>query len=70
MSDRQGQTAIYGPGKWGWQKVARFLVDNGADVNVTDHYGKTPVDSALGQAGGEQEEVWEELAEYLRSVAD
>lgn len=64
MTDRQGQTAIYGPGKWGWMKVARFLVEHGAEVNITDFYGKTPVDSALAKAGGEQEE----LAEYLRSV--
>jgi len=68
MTDRQGQTAIYGPGKWGWVKVAQFLVDHGADVDITDFYGKTPVDSALAKAGGEQEEVWEELADYLRSV--
>lgn len=68
MTDRQGQTAIFGPGKWGWMKVARFLLDNGADVNVTDYYGKTPVDSALGKAGGEQEEVWEDLADLLRQA--
>lgn len=67
MTDRQGQTAIFGPGKWGWMKVAQFLVANGADVDVTDFYGKTPVDSARAQAGGEQEEVWEELARYLAS---
>lgn len=68
MTDRQGQTAIFGPGKWGWMQVAEFLVANGADVNVTDFYGKTPVDSALAQAGGEQEEVYTELAEYLRQA--
>lgn len=68
MTDRQGQTALFGPGKWGWMKVAEFLLENGADVNVTDDYGKTPVDSALGKAGGEQEEVWNELAEFLRQA--
>lgn len=68
MTDRQGQTAIYGPGVWGWMKVAKFLIENGADVNITDDYGKTPVDSALGQAGGEQEDVWNELADYLRQA--
>jgi len=65
MTDRQGQTAIFGPGKWGWMDVAEFLVANGADVNVVDDFGKTPVDSARAQAGGEQEEIWEELAVYL-----
>jgi ankyrin repeat protein len=48
--------------------VAKFLVENGAEVNVTDFYGKTPADSALAKAGGEQEEVWEELANYLSNA--
>jgi ankyrin repeat protein len=67
ISNRQGQTVIYGPGKWGWMKVAKFLVEHGAKVDVTDFYGKTPMDSAMAQAGGEQEETYPELAEYLRS---
>lgn len=67
MTERQGQTALFGPGKWGWMNVAEFLIENGAEVNVIDDYGKSPVDSALAKAGGEQKEVYEELAEYLRS---
>lgn len=67
ISNRQGQTAIYGAGKWGWMKVAKFLVEHGARVDVVDFYGKTPMDSAMAQAGGEQEELYPELAEYLRS---
>jgi len=66
MTDRQGQTAIYGPGKWGWMKVAEFLVEHGAKVDVVDFYGKTPMDSAMGLAGGEQEEQYPELVEYLK----
>lgn len=68
MTDRQGQTAMFGPGRWGWLKVAQWLVDHGAKVNVTDDFGKTPVDSALGQAGGEQDERYEELAAFLRDA--
>ncbi len=67
ISNRQGQTAIFAPGKWGWMKVAKFLVEHGARVDVVDFYGKTPMDSAMAQAGGEQEEQYPELAEYLRS---
>jgi ankyrin repeat protein len=66
ITDRQGQTAIFGPGKWGWMKVAEFLVTHGANVGVTDYYGKTPMDSAMGLAGGEQEEQYPALAEYLQ----
>lgn len=65
ISNRQGQTPIFGPGKWGWMKVAQYLVDHGAKVDVTDFYGKTPMDSAMGQAGGEQEEQYPDLATYL-----
>lgn len=67
MTNRQGQTPIFGPGKWGWMKVARWLVEHGAQVNVKDYYGKTPMDSAMGLAGGEQEEEYPELVEYLQS---
>jgi hypothetical protein len=34
-------------------------------VDVTDFYGKTPMESAMGQAGGEQEEQYPALASYL-----
>jgi ankyrin repeat protein len=67
ITNRQGQTAIYGPGKWGWMKVAQYLVDHGAKVGVTDFYGKTPMDSAMALAGGEQEEQYPELAAFLQS---
>ena len=66
ISNRQGQTPIFAPGKWGWMKVAQFLVEHGAKVDVVDFYGKTPMDSAMAQAGGEQEELYPELAEYLK----
>jgi ankyrin repeat protein len=65
ISNRQGQTAIFGPGKWGWMKVAKYLVDHGAKVDVVDFYGKTPMDSAMALAGGEQEETYPELAAWL-----
>lgn len=67
ISNRQGQTPIFGPGKWGWMKVAQYLIAHGAKVDVVDFYGKTPMDSAMAKAGGEQEETWPELASYLES---
>ncbi|MEY4641028.1 MAG: hypothetical protein RLZZ227_1022 [Pseudomonadota bacterium] len=66
ISNRQGQTPIFAVGKWGWINAAQFLVAHGARVDVVDFYGKTPMDSALGQAGGEQEEQYPALAEYLK----
>lgn len=52
MTDRQGQTAIYGPINWGWTKVVKFLLDHGARTDVVDARGKSPLDAARGDAGG------------------
>ena len=48
--------------------MAQYLVDHGARTDVVDFYGKTPVDSALAKAGGEQEETYPALAAYLESL--
>jgi hypothetical protein len=42
-------------------------VQHGAKVDVMDFYGKTPMDSAMGLAGGEQEEQYPALRDYLQS---
>ncbi|HEX6999602.1 MAG TPA: ankyrin repeat domain-containing protein [Gammaproteobacteria bacterium] len=47
-----GQTALFGAAIWGWNDVAEFLVEHGARIDVADSRGRTPVDAALGRAGG------------------
>jgi hypothetical protein len=37
---------------WGWSDVVDFLVMRGAKIDVADPTGLTPVDAALGRAGG------------------
>jgi ankyrin repeat protein len=32
MTNRQGQTAIYGAINWGWPRVVQYLLEHGADV--------------------------------------
>jgi ankyrin repeat protein len=49
---RRSQTPLHGAAFWGWNDVVRFLVDNGADLDATDPRGMTPLDSAMGRAGG------------------
>ncbi|MEP7245080.1 MAG: ankyrin repeat domain-containing protein [Gammaproteobacteria bacterium] len=49
---RLGQTALHGAALWGWNDVVKALVANGGDLNVKDAKGMTPLDSALGRAGG------------------
>jgi uncharacterized protein len=47
-----GQTALHGAALWGWNDVVKALVNHGADLNAKDAKGNTPLESALGKAGG------------------
>lgn len=67
MTERQGQTALYGAIKWGWRDVVQFLIDRGAAVDTVDALGKSPLDAALGDVGGRDNTVSEEIAELLRN---
>ena len=51
-AEDRGQTALHGAGFWGWNQMVQFLADQGANLNVKDKKGMTPVDSAMGRAGG------------------
>ena len=51
-SDTQGRTALHGAALWGMTDVVTFLTQNGADLNVKDKRGLTPLDHAMGLAGG------------------
>ena len=50
--DFRGLTPLHEAARWGWNDVVRFLVERGADLHATDTRGMTPVDSAMGRAGG------------------
>jgi uncharacterized protein len=47
-----GQTALFGAAFWGWNDVVTFLVSKGARIDVVDADGRSPVDAAMGRAGG------------------
>jgi ankyrin repeat protein len=51
-TDTQGRTALHGSALWGLTQVVRFLHQHGADINARDKRGYTPLDHALGRAGG------------------
>jgi len=70
MSDRQGQTALYGAVKFAWTRVVEYLLEHGAQVDVADALGKSPLDTALGTAGGRDNTVSEEIAEMLRNAGN
>lgn len=52
MTDRQGQTAIFGAAQWGWDEVAAHLIERGARIDIEDVRGKTVFDAARGDWGG------------------
>jgi ankyrin repeat protein len=69
----RGQTPLHGAAFWGWNAAVQLLVDRGADLNAKDNQGKTPVDSALGKAGGnsrggQRVDVHEDTAALLRKL--
>jgi uncharacterized protein len=43
-----GQTALHAAAKMGWNKIVKFLIDNGAAQQVKDSVGRTPYDLAMG----------------------
>lgn len=72
VSERVGrleQAPLHGAAQWGWNRVIEYLLDKGADINVTDARGLTPVDYAMGRAkfGRGTFQVREETADFLMS---
>jgi ankyrin repeat protein len=50
--DSRGQTALHGAAFQGFDQVVQFLAEHGASLDIKDKQGKTPLDSAMGLAGG------------------
>jgi ankyrin repeat protein len=50
--DSKGLTALHGAAQKGWNQVVQYLADHGAKLNAKDQKGLTPVDAAMGLAGG------------------
>jgi ankyrin repeat protein len=68
VSERAGQTALFGAARVGWANVVEYLLAKGADPSVTDALGKTPVDAALGRISGRDNVVSEDIAARLRAA--
>ena len=47
-----GRTAVHGAALQGYDDVIRYLAAHGADLQAKDKKGFTPLDTALGRAGG------------------
>jgi ankyrin repeat protein len=68
VTERKGQTALYGAVKNGWMNVVEHLLEKGANPNISDALGRTPVDAALGRVAGRNTVVSEEIAAKLRAA--
>ncbi len=51
MTNRQGETALYGAIYRRWVQVVRYLLQHGANVNVVDDKGRSPLAAATGGFG-------------------
>jgi ankyrin repeat protein len=69
MTERGGQTALYSAASRGWTAVVAFLVEHGADVDIVDTLGKSPLDVALGRVGGRSAPGSEIVAEILKTAS-
>jgi len=51
-ADSAGRTALHGAALQGYDQVVRFLAGRGAKLDIKDQRGFTPLDVAMGLAGG------------------
>jgi uncharacterized protein len=51
-ADSNGRTALHGAALQGFDPVVQFLVEQGAKLDAKDRNGRTPLDMAMGLAGG------------------
>jgi len=69
VTEREGQTALFGAVKFGWANVVEYLLAKGADPNVKDALGRTALDGAMGRiSGGRDNVASEEVAALLRGA--
>jgi ankyrin repeat protein len=68
MTEREGQSALHGAVDRGWARVAEYLAENGAGVDIADARGQTPIDLAMARSrtGGLDDTVSAPIAERLR----
>jgi hypothetical protein len=54
--------------QWGWPLVAKYLIDHGAEVAITDDLRVSPLDAALGRAGSADNHPSDEVAKVLQTA--
>jgi ankyrin repeat protein len=49
LPERGGQSALFGAVQWAWPRVVQYLIAHGANVNIKDDAGLSPLDAASGK---------------------
>ena len=68
LSERNGQSALFGAVQWAWPRVVQYLVDHGATVAIVDDRRVSPLDAALGRAGSPDNHPSPEVAKILQTA--
>jgi ankyrin repeat protein len=68
LPERGGQSALFGAVQWAWPRVAKYLIDHGAEVAIVDDRRVSPLDAALGRAGSADNRPSAEVAKILRTA--
>jgi ankyrin repeat protein len=68
LSERAGQSALFGAVQWAWPRVVQYLIDHGADVALVDDRRVSPLDAALGRAGSSDNHPSPEVAKILQTA--
>lgn len=68
LTERGGQTAIYGAIKYALTDVVAWLIANGADLAIKDDLGVSPLDAAEGRIGGRDNRPSEEIAAMIKAA--
>ena len=66
LTGRQGQTTLFFAVEEGRTDVVRYLVENGAKVDVVDDMGRTPIDGASRNRGGRDDPRSREILNLLQ----
>ncbi|HWK53634.1 MAG TPA: ankyrin repeat domain-containing protein [Hyphomicrobiales bacterium] len=70
---RDGRNALFGAATFGFTEVVRYLAEQGAEVHYQDSRGLSPLDAAMGKAGGfgfsgSDGVFWKETVALLESL--
>jgi uncharacterized protein len=68
VSERGGQSALFGAVQWAWPRVVQYLIDHGANVSIKDDRGVAPLDAALGRAGSADNRPSPAVAKILQTA--